>query len=194
MDWASIAGTLAKVGLTGLGTALGGPLGGTIGGALGGAIAAALGTDATPEAVDAAITANPDLAVAKLRDLESARHSELAAYQAQLADVQDARHMEIGLVQSGSAIAWAPVIISVLIGTIVAGVIAAVGAGRLPDNGIVVGWALGAGTTVLTYWLGSSDGSRRNGSAVREIARSAAGPAIGAAAGRAIASAVKRVR
>ena len=84
--------------------------------------------------------------------------------------------MEVSLVEAHSPIAWAPVVISVLIGLIVAGVIWGVGAGRLADNGIVVGWALGSGTTVVAYWLGSSNGSRRSGDAVREIARNATRP------------------
>jgi hypothetical protein len=193
MDWTLIAGPLLKLGLTGLGTAFGGPLGGTIGGALGSAIAGALGTAPTPEAVGAALqSTDPEAVKAKLADLESARQTELADLQARLVDVQDARHQTIALAQAGSDIAWAPVVVSSLILFVVVGVVAAVAYGKLPDNGIVVGWALASGTLVLNYWLGSSSGSRRMGDAVRTIAAQSAGTAVADAAGRAIGSAIKR--
>lgn len=56
MDWKDLAGTLAKTGAPIIGTALGGPLGGTIGGVVGNIIASSLGVEATPEAVNSAIT------------------------------------------------------------------------------------------------------------------------------------------
>jgi len=55
MDWKSLAGKFAQMGLPILGSALGGPLGGTIGGFVGKIIAEALGVEATPEAVNNAI-------------------------------------------------------------------------------------------------------------------------------------------
>lgn len=173
MDWSQIAGTLAQVGLTGLGTAFGGPAGGIVGNALGSAIAKALGVEPTPQAVQSAILENPDLAKARLADLENARQVELASYQAQLADVQNARGTLVGLAQNKSDIAWAPVVLSMILVFVVVGIVGSVGMNWLREDGIIVGWALGTGTTVVTYWLGSSSGSKRNADAVRKMAADA---------------------
>lgn len=199
MNWQDIAAPLIKLGLTGLGTAFGGPLGGTIGGALGSAIAGALGTDATPEAVSAALADNPDVAIAKLKDLESKRQDELAEYQAQLADVQDARGTTVELVKQGSPIAWgAPAISVVVIGCFALTMF------------MVLRWGIPAGTdanvvigltetlkqlsvAVVFYWVGSSDGSKRMGEAVREIARNSSIPSAGQVAGAAIRAVAKKV-
>lgn len=194
MDWSNLAGALANLGLTGLGTALGGPLGGTIGGAVGSAIAGALGVEPTPQAVQKAISADPDLAKAKLADLESARQAELTELQSRLADVQDARRTMVQMAQAEAPMAWGPVLISLLVVCVVAGCIAAVGAGWMQDSSLVVGAALAWMTQVITYWIGSSSGSRRNGDAVRAIAAQAPSLAeqAGAVIGRAVGKAVRR--
>lgn len=81
MKWRDLAGIVGKIAPT-LGTALGGPAGG----AIGLLISQAFGVDKTPEAVAAAIQANPDaaiklaaieadLAIARL-NADTAQHSE----------------------------------------------------------------------------------------------------------------------
>ena len=66
MNWSDIAGIVGKSAPL-LGAALGGPAGA----ALGGLVAAALGTDNTPDAVNAAVLADPVNAL-KLIELQNA--------------------------------------------------------------------------------------------------------------------------
>ena len=66
MDWKDIAGMVGKAAPM-LGTVLTGPLGTAV--AVGGMIASAIGTDPTPDAVAAAIAADP-AALARIRELE----------------------------------------------------------------------------------------------------------------------------
>ena len=83
MDWKDIAGPLTSAGATTLGTIIGGPLGTAVGGLVGQAVGQALGLDKpTPEAVKAAIDADPAAASTKLQDLEDQRSSEWAALEA----------------------------------------------------------------------------------------------------------------
>ncbi len=91
MDWKDIAQAVGKAAPI-LGTLLGGPAGT----AVGALVASALGTDATPAAVDAALTSNPD-ALVKLRQVEADRagrlqellvQAEQNRLQAELASVQ----------------------------------------------------------------------------------------------------------
>ena len=85
MDWSSLAGKLAQMGLPMLGRALGGPLGGTIGGLVGNVIAKALGVEATPEAVSDAIEQGETTqVVATLRAVEA----EAAVRWPALADIE----------------------------------------------------------------------------------------------------------
>lgn len=72
MDWKEIG---AKVSL--VAPSLGAALGGPAGAAVGALVAAAFGTRATPDAVSAAVSADPDAAV-KLREIEL-RHAETLA-------------------------------------------------------------------------------------------------------------------
>ena len=136
-----------------------------------------VGTD-DPEAVKAAL-ADPATAEAFRVGMEA----ETARYTAAIADVQNARATTVQYVQAGSALAWAPVVLSVVILFLVAGVITAVGRGSLPDNGIVTGTALSWATMVVGYWIGSSASSARNGEAIRSLATA---PSLGQLAGRAI--------
>lgn len=188
MDWSSIASTLSSFGLTALGTALGGPAGGIIGSAAGKMVADALGVPATPEAVQQALSADPELAKAQLAALERSQQAELAELTARLADVQDARHTMAELARIEAPMAWGPVIVSCLVVLIVVGTVAAVGAGYMLDSSLVVGAVLAWMSQVISYWIGSSTGSKRSGDAVRAIAVQApslaehAGVAIGKAA------------
>lgn len=142
-----------------------------------------VGTDDVDQ-VKAAL-ADPKMAEAFRAGMEA----ETARYTAALADIQNARATNVQYVQAGSAIAWAPVVLSIVVLLLVAGVITAVGLGKLPDNGIVTGQALSWATMVVGYWIGSSASSARNGDALRTIATAPA--SLGQLAGRAI-DAVRR--
>lgn len=180
MDWQSIAAPLIKLGLTGLGTAFGGPLGATIGGALGNVVAGALGVPATPEAVSTALaTTDADTIKAKLADLESARQTELVTYQAQLGDVASARAQTIALAHEGSAIAWgAPIVTAAVLGTFALIMFAVAFRGIPPgDNSVIIGLVETLkvlSVACVSYWVGSSSGSKRNSDAIRNIAQTAA--------------------
>ena len=67
MDWKDLAGPLVSVGAKLLGGLVAGPPGAVVGGM----IADALGADATPEAVKAAIEADPSAAAARIAVLEA---------------------------------------------------------------------------------------------------------------------------
>jgi len=96
---------------------------------------------------------------------------------AELADVADARAQTVSLAQSGSSIAWAAPVISVVI---TAGFFGAVFLMLLSPQAydertaVLVNVVLAALTLgfaqVTNYWLGSSSGSKRSGDAVREMA------------------------
>lgn len=92
----------------------------------------------------------------------------VAQQQAQLADVANARQQTVQLAQSGSKLAWAAPVISVVVAVgfflaivMLATVHGEVDPGRAAMINILVG-ALAAGfTSVTSYWLGSSAGSAR---------------------------------
>ncbi len=95
MDWRDLAGALAKAGAPIIGAALGGPLGGMIGGAIGNVLAESLGTEATPAAVNEAITrGDPADVAAKL----SAADAQAQAKWPALADMVKAE-AELGVRQ-----------------------------------------------------------------------------------------------
>lgn len=79
-------------------------------------------------------------------------------------------------IQSDHGIAWVPVTFSALNYIILAVVITSVAMGWLREDGIVVGWALGAATSAMNFWLGSSESSKRNADTVRQITASAMSP------------------
>jgi hypothetical protein len=145
--------------------------------------------------IAAQIAADPPLADQFKAKLEA----ETAALQASFADIQNARQQTIALAAQGSQIAWAPVLVSLLV-VILFG---AMGAGlmfrQVPDSqiSIVVFTTLSTGFgMVLQYWLGSSAGSARSGDTIRYIAQQATTPTpgqvLGRVAGAVINEAVKR--
>lgn len=104
MDWKTIAGPLAQVGATTLGTIIGGPLGAAVGGVVGKAAADALGVEATPGAVIQAIERDPDEASVRLDELQRDRADEFAALEAEgMKLMQQLAESEAG----GSAFSWA---------------------------------------------------------------------------------------
>lgn len=175
MDWSVLTGSLLQAGLPALGGLFGGPLGSTVGGIVGKAVAGALGVAPTPQAVSQAIQADPSGTALKLAEIEA----ETKRKEAELDDVANARAMESVAIQSGHSIAWVPVAFSALNYVILAVVVACVAMGWLREDGIIVGFALGAATSAYNFWLGSSESSRRNADAVRGLAVSANTPSAG---------------
>jgi outer membrane lipoprotein SlyB len=192
MDWASLAGQITGLGAPILGSILGGAIAGPAGAALGSQagklLAQALGAAPTPEAVQQAIQTDP-AAVEKVKAVEAAHADDLAALQAELADVQSARTTMTTLAASGSRIAWGPSVIStiVVVGNILIGLAAMfhpVGA----DPGVVLfllgGWNT-AFAAVISFWMGSSNGSQKKDAQIGQFLNTAAAP-VGRAVERAV--------
>lgn len=188
-NWMQAAGQLAQAGLPSLGALVGsiagGPLGGSIGGAVGrgaaAAIGAALGVPATPDAITQAVAADPAAAQVKLAAIEADAKTQ-ADY---LADIANARATTVQLAQAGSKIAWGAPVVSMIISLgffIVMFMLFFIKA-EMPQSvfqllSILFGVLATLFTQVGNYWLGSSEGSRRNADAIREVARVAALPAV----------------
>ncbi len=194
MEWQSIAGQLAQIGLPALGGLFGGPLGSTIGGIVGKGVAAALGVEPTPQAVATAIQADPAAAQVKLAQIEAETKSQ-AAY---LADIANARGTTVQLAQAGSNIAWgAPVVSTIIcIGFFAVLFMLFFVRVEMPSSvfqllSVILGVLAGLMTQVGNYWLGSSEGSRRNADTIRDVARSAVSPPPAVVAAT-LAQAVKR--
>lgn len=149
-----------------------------------------LGTDSPDEAAQRA--AEPDragtlrLRLGELAASARAREAEAEAreVEARIAGMNDARSTFLGLVQGNSAFAWGPVVISCLV---VIGFFSILGylmfsgfTGATADPVVaqIINIAVGALTagfaTVLSFWLGSSDGSRRKDIAALQSAVTAA--------------------
>ncbi|XYD10136.1 hypothetical protein R1A27_06385 [Methylobacterium sp. NMS12] len=93
MEWQSIAGQLAQIGLSALGGPFGGPLGSTIGDLVGKGVPAVLGVEPTPQAVATAIANHPSTAAVNLAQIEA----ETKGREAEFADMANARAMHLGL-------------------------------------------------------------------------------------------------
>lgn len=148
MDWKEVGRTVARSA-----PALGAALGGPAGAAVGGLIAAAMGTQSTPDAVSAAIAADPDAAV-RLQEIQL-RHAE-AIMALVTTDVQHARatHRDSKM----------PAILTMALFLLVVGLIAALMWVPAPDANseviyLITGQVIGAFATAIAYWLGSSRGS-----------------------------------
>lgn len=170
MDWSVIGGLVAQAAPT-IGSLLGGlipfPGGAILGQVAGKVLADALGVPPTPEAVNAAITTgDPAVVQAKLSEAEAKMQAEVDKHKADLADVADARSTNVKLVESGSIIAWGPVIISTLvtlgfIGCVFALMILHIDFSNTSGQAflILTGVLSQAFAQVTGYWLGSSAGS-----------------------------------
>lgn len=166
MSWAAVGETVAKVAPI-LGGVLGGPVG-IVASAAGALVSSVLGTDATPEAVQAQLSANPE-ALVKLREVEAQQQARLLDWQqaqmnAELANTQDARRREVDLAKAGHNAAWvtSAVAIAVTIGFF-AMLCLIVEMDREPNQAALIllgslGTAFGV---VVNYYLGSSLGSTR---------------------------------
>lgn len=130
---------------------------------------------------------------AELQAAEQKRAAELKEFEARLADQQGARATMIKLEESGSVLAKGPVVVSIIVTVgffftlafLIMGGLNATEADTDPVVFQVVNIAVGALTagfaTVVSFWLGSSDGSRRKDlsavqtqSAVAQIQRESA--------------------
>ncbi len=163
MDWSSLAGQLAQIGLPALGGLFGGPLGSTVGSVVGKGVAAALGVPATPEAVSAAVAADPNGAAVKLAEIEA----ETKRQDAYLADLANARAMQLGLVQTHSWVQNMPAIVTLLIFSawIVLSVALYFVQAEIPERVYqLLSQAYGAANlalgTAIAFWLGSSRSSQ----------------------------------
>lgn len=163
-------------------------------GLVGKGVAAALGVEATPQAVASAIQANPNAAAVKLAQIEA----ETKAKDAELADIANARATTVQFAQAGSSIAWGAPVISVIItaGFFTVMLMLFFVRAEMPQSvfqllSVMLGLLVTSFAGVVQYWTGSSDSSRRNGDAIREVARSAVTPSPGQVAPQ-VAQAIKR--
>lgn len=155
MNWGDIGKQVASAAPV-LGAALGGP----IGGAAGALLASIFGVDSKPDEVSQAIKADPESAL-KLFQLEqeheqALRQMALDERKAELSDTQQARTAHQG--------AWMPWALTLILSVMISAMVAAlIWISIPPDNKevvyLIVGQLIGAFSTAVAYWLGSSRGS-----------------------------------
>lgn len=198
MEWKDIAGVVGKAA-----PFVGGILGGPAGAAVGGLVATALGTKATPDAVSAALLADPQAAL-KVKELETSAKVQLqqlavtaeqnrlqaaaAQYAAEAADRDSAR--KLAAAQPGD---WVRPAITglLLLGAI--GIIFCVFSGvaepLLRDAtasltiGTVIGYWFNELKQTLAFWFGTTRSEQRSSAEVLQFAvspGSVAGPDEGA--------------
>lgn len=127
-------------------------------------------------AIDAAKTQNAEA--------ENGRQAELSRLRAGLADVSNSRSTMLALAQSGNSIAWgAPAIsIIVIVGFFVLLTLLLTRSLPTSDPNIVqvlnlaVGSLLAAFSTVVSYWIGSSQGSRNKDDTIGALVTSPSVP------------------
>lgn len=178
-DWSQVGAQLAQIGLPSLGQLIGNMVVPVVGGAIGrsagavaaSAVAAALGVEPEPQKVAEAIRADPSAAQVRLAQIDAESKQQLAL----LADMANARAMEVAAIQAGSRIQWVPVAFSVLNYILLFVGIVGVMKGWLREDGIIVGYVLGAATAAYQFWLGSTSSSRSKDATFQAIARTAAG-------------------
>jgi len=185
MDWKDVAGVVGKAA-----PILGGILGGPAGAAVGGLVATALGTDATPDAVSAALLVDPGAAI-KLKELEvnskvqlqqlavSAEQNRLQAaaaqYAAEAADRDSAR--KLAAVQPSD---WVRPLVTVglLVGAvcIVFFVFTGMAEPLMRDAtasltiGTVIGYWFNELKQVLSFWFGTTGELQRTNAEVMQFA------------------------
>lgn len=143
-----------------------------------GALADALGLpgDASPEAVAQAVVAGPGSAAVAQQVEAREAPAVLAELNTRLADVQDARAMAGKTLDAGSGIAWSPTVISSIVILGFAGFpYLAISAAPGSAEREVILYLLGAwqslATAAVTYWLGSSVGSKDKDAALVSLLR-----------------------
>lgn len=192
MDWSALAPLVASAAPT-IGSLLGGlipfPGGAILGQVAGKVLAEALGVPATPEAVNTAITTgDPTVIQAQLTEAEAKMQAEVEKHKVDIEDVQDARHTGVQYAQMRSGIQWAPTIVStiVAIGFCLFSYIAIMKPTGVAEN--LVMYLLAAWNSafvmMLSFWLGSSSGSRNKDDQIAVMAGTAATASAKAAAKR----------
>lgn len=198
MDFATLAGTLTRLGATILGGALAGPAGAAMAPAILSDLGKALGTAGTADAVAAAINADPAAAGPKVLGVEAAKGTDyLAELNARLADVQNARAAGVRYAEIGGPNSYAPIVVSSLVVIGFLGMAVLLMFRQVPDSqlAIVVFTTLSTGFgMVLQYWLGSSSGSASKDQVLGRIATAASAPSAGQIAGKVIDAAVSGIR
>ncbi|MEX3628274.1 MAG: hypothetical protein VB138_01185 [Burkholderia sp.] len=187
MDWKDLAGIVGKAA-----PIVGGILGGPAGAAVGGLVATALGTDASPDAVSAAILQDPEAAV-KLKELEvnskvqlqqltvTAEQNRLQAatvqYAAEAADRDSVRKLAAQQPKD-----WIRPAITVLMALGAAGIVWAILSGTaeslLRDTtasltvGTLIGYWFNELKQVLAFYFGTTGEAQRAGAEIRQFATS----------------------
>lgn len=139
-----------------IGLAISGPGGAAIGAIL----ASKFGSGKEPDAVSAAISADPEAAI-KLQQIKADHEGLIASlakdqYLAVLQDVQDARKQH--------ADHWMPSVLTVVLTLMVSAIMTALLYVEVPDSNkdvvyLIVGQIIGAFASAIAYWIGSSRGS-----------------------------------
>lgn len=191
-DIGKIAETLLRAGAPIIGgalqtaaTAAGGPAAGAVAGMVIGALKDALGLppDAPVAEVARKMEAEPEVASAVAQRVEAQQGPAVSELQARLTDIADARDMQTELVTAGSGIAWSPLVVSVgvLAGFIVMSFLAINATPNSAQREIILfllgSWQALAGMAV-TFWLGSSAGSKDKDAALSALMRSPPPPAV----------------
>ncbi len=176
MDWKDISATVGKFAPL-LGTVLGGPAGAGIGAI----VAAALGTEATPDAVSAALVTNPEAAV-KLREIESSERVRLQEMvlentKAELADVASARARDVALAQAGKPNKRADIMVaSAAIGLISCLAVLVLYRDKVPSEAVgiistIAGLFGGCLNSAFNFEFGSSRTSRSKDETIRNLSQ-----------------------
>jgi FlaG/FlaF family flagellin (archaellin) len=130
-------------------------------------------TGTTDDAVAQQVIARDPAAAASLRlqlaqlaaqQEQAARQAELDELTGRLRDVQDARAQTVSLARTGSAVQWAPAIVSFVVlatfGIVMwAALSHALPAGSETILNMLLGTLAAMATSVVGYWVGSSAGS-----------------------------------
>lgn len=167
MDWKDIGSKVISVAPL-IGGALGGPVG-AIATAAGGLLASFLGVEASPTAVNGALTSDN---IVRLKEMELKHEEAFLSWQnqqvqADLENVKSARNREVMMAKAGMGFAsWGP---PALISLVIVGgffvilwlYMAAKMEGQQPNDGLMIlmGALASAFLTVVNYYLGSSLGS-----------------------------------
>ena len=139
-----------------------------------------LGTD-DPTGIEAAIARDPNVALqfktALIQAEADARRLEHEAILAQLRDVQSAREQTVRLAEAKSPIAYGAVLVSAIVLVGFAVMLWLVIKEEVPANQrdmvtLLLGTLAGMASSVVAYWVGSSNGSmQKNAAIARAIAR-----------------------
>jgi hypothetical protein len=136
-----------------------------------------LGTD-EPSGIEAAIARDPNAAVqfktALIQAEADARRQEHEAVLAQLRDVQSAREQTVRLSDAKSPIAYGAVVVSTIVLVGFAVMLWLVIREEVPANQrdmvtLLLGTLAGMASSVVAYWVGSSNGSMQKNAAMERV-------------------------